>query len=153
MEKVQLTKTQKILFIILGIVSVYAIFDFMSHKDTYVGFYSGQEEETPVVQSSSDSAQAQVDQLQTSLFLQWGKDPFLRKEQIKTRKKVKKRRSRPHFKLKAISYRKDGSVALINDRIVKSGDIIKGYKVIKIDARKVILSNGKHRIVLTLTNM
>ncbi len=154
MDKIQLTKSQKILFIILGIVLVYAIFDFVSHKDTYINFYSGNEQESTMpVQNTQTAAQKQADQLQASLFSQWGSDPFVRKVVVKSRKKYKRKRVRPHFKLKAISYRADGSVALINDRIVKKGDVIQGYKVVKIETKKVILWNGKHRIVLKLTNM
>ena len=154
MEKIQLTKSQKILFIVLAIVLAYAIFDFVSHKDTYINFYSGNEQEsTTPVQNMQTAAQKQADQLQANLFSQWGSDPFVRKVVVKSRKKHKKRRVRPHFKLKAISYRTDGSVALINDRIVKSGDVISGYKVVKIEQKKVVLWDGKHRIVLNLTNM
>lgn len=154
MEKIQLTKSQKILLIVLGIVLTYAVFDFVSHKDTYVNFYSGKAQETNApVQNAKAVAQKQANQLQVGLFSKWGSDPFLHEATIKAKKKHRKRRIRPHFKLKAISYRIDGSVALINDRIVKAGDVISGYKVIKIEEKKVILWNGKHRIVLKLTNM
>ena len=154
MEKVELTKTQKILFIVLGIVLAYAIFDFITHKDTYESFYSGKKESTTaVVQNEKLQGQKEKDQLQTSLFSQWGSDPFLRQAEIKSKKHSRKKRRKPNFKLKAISYRPDGSVALINDRIVKVGDIIFTYKIIKIDVKQVILWNGKHRIVLKLTNM
>lgn len=152
MEKIELTKSQKILFIILGIVLVYAIFDFVTHKDTYVGFYTGKKQEANALsQNQQVKTQQQKDQLQTSLFSKWGGDPFLRQTRVK--KRFRRKAKRPKFDLKAISYRLDGSVALINDRIVKVGDVINGYRVIFIDSRKVILSSGKHRIVLKLTNM
>ncbi len=153
MEKIQLTKSQKILFILLGIVLAYAIFDFVTHKSTYVSFYSGQEnEDINSAQSQQNTAQKQVDPLQTKLFAEWGNDPFLRKTETKTQKRWKKKRRRVNLKLKAISYRSDGSVALINDRIVKQGDVISGYRVISIGAHSVALSNGKRKIVLKLVN-
>ncbi len=154
MEKIQLTKSQKILFIILGIVLAYAIFDFISHKDTYVNFYSGREQESSAPAKNPETvAQKQADQLQASLFSKWGSDPFLHEIKIEAKKKRRKKIYRPHFKLKAISYRTDGSVALINDRIVKNGDVINGFRVVKIDEKRVVLWNGKRRIVLKLTNM
>ncbi len=153
MEKIQLTKSQKILFILLGIVLAYAIFDFVTHKSTYVSFYSGQENENiNSVQSQQDTARKQIDPLQTKLFAEWGSDPFIRQAEIKTKTRWKKRKTRVKLKLKAISYRSDGSVALINDRIVKKGDVISGYRVIAIGTHSVALSNGKRKIVLKLVN-
>ncbi len=153
MEKIQLTKSQKILFIVLAVVLAYAIFDFVTHKSTYVNFYSGQENETVnSVQNQKTAAAKQMDQLQTKLFAEWGSDPFLRKTEIKSKKRWKKKRTRIHLKLKAISYRSDGSVALINDRIVKQGDVIGGYRVLSIGTHSVVLSNGKRKITLKLMN-
>ncbi len=153
MEKVQLTKSQKILFILLGVVLAYAIFDFVTHKNTYVSFYSGQKDEAVgSAQSQQNTTQKQIDPLQSKVFAEWGSDPFLRKAEIKAQKRWKKKRARVKLKLKAISYRSDGSVALINDRIVKQGDVISGYRVIAIGTHSVTLSNGKRRIMLKLTN-
>ncbi len=153
MEKIQLTKSQKILFIILGVVLAYAVFDFMSHKDTYLSYYSGESQEDQTQAQTMPAAKKQkTDPLQADLFSKWGSDPFFRAPEVKIRKKHRRRKIRPHFKLKAVSYRSDGSVALINDRIVKVGDVLSGYRVLKIEPKKVILGNGKHRIVLKLTN-
>ncbi len=154
MEKIQLTKSQKILFIILGVVLAYAVFDFVSHKDTYLNYYSGKNEDAEYqVQTVPSNTKAQRDPLQADLFSKWGSDPFVRYEAVKVRKKRKRKKIRPHFQLKAVSYRANGSVALINDRIVKVGDVLSGYRVVKIEEKKVVLWNGKHRIVLKLTNM
>ncbi len=158
MEKVQITKSQKILFAVLGVVLAYAIFDFVSNKDTYLSFYSGKQvvsqgQGTTTEQNAEEMNRE--DPLQTSLFSQWGNDPFLRERKVKVRKKVrrKKKKVRPTFKLKAISYRTDEAVALINDRVVKAGDIIEGYQVLKVGKKTVVLWDGKERLVLKLANM
>ncbi|WP_456440859.1 hypothetical protein [Caldithrix abyssi] len=156
MEKIQLTKSQKILFIILGIVLIYAVFDFIKNKETYLSFYAGQETESPVEQQAAQEETDQLlnDPLKIDLTSRWGDDPFLIKKQVKkVTKRSRKMVKEPTFILKGISFRPQGSVALINDRIVKEGDVIEGYKVIKIEEKKVILWDGKKRRILRLTNI
>ncbi len=157
MEKIQLTKSQKILFAVLGVVLAYAIFDFVSNRDTYINFYTGKNAQNNNATSVATKSENRLteDPLKISLTSTWGDDPFL----IKVKKKIVKKSSRkrikePTFVLKGISYRPDeGSVALINDRILKLGDVIEGYKVIKIEEKKVVLWNGKKRKILRLTNI
>ena len=155
MEKIKLTKSQKILFIVLAIVLAYAIFDFLTHKDTYLGFYSGQRNETVMADSAAQNAQRDTvgDLLKTNLTKIWGDDPFFIKEKKKPKRYKRTVRKEVNFKLRAISFRPEGSVALINSRIVKAGDIIEGYKVIKISENTVVLWNGRNRKVLKLKNM
>ncbi len=154
MEKVKLTKSQKILFAVLGVVLAFAAFDFLSNKDTYMSFYAKENREaTATAQQTEEKNKSEKDQLQASLISSWGSDPFLRQQVVVAKRRSRKKVKRPTFKLKAISYRAEGSVALINDRVVKVGDVLSGYKVLKIDSRQVVLWNGKNRIVLRLTNM
>ena len=155
MKKIKLTKSQQILFIVLGIVLAYAIFDFITNKDTYIGFYTGEVNATAEADSTAQNAAADstIDVLQMNLTTHWGKDPFFVEPKKVVKKYSRKKKKEPIFRLKAISFRPEGSVALINDRIVKSGDVIEGYKVIDISEKKVVLWNGKKRKVLKLTNM
>jgi len=155
MEKPKLTKSQKILFIVLAIVLAYAIFDFITHKETYIGFYSGETGSSAEIDSSMQKANldSTVDVLKMKLTSHWGEDPFFVEPRPVVKKSSRKKKREPIFILKAISFRPEGSVALINDRIIKEGDVIQGYKVIKISEKSVILWNGKKRKVLKLTNM
>jgi len=49
----QITKSQKRLFILLGLVLVYAVYDISSNFDTYSGFYSDKKTE---IQNNSQTA-------------------------------------------------------------------------------------------------
>ena len=156
MEKIQLTKSQKILFIILGIVLIYAVFDFIKNKETYLSFYAGQSTEIPAEEQAAEQETDQLlnDPLKIDLTSTWGDDPFLiKKKAKKITKSSRKMVKEPTFVLKGISFKPRGSVALINDRIVKEGDVIEGYKVIKIEEKRVILWDGKKRKILRLTNI
>ena len=52
------------------------------------------------------------------------------------------------FTLKGTIVAGNRPVAIINDRFVRIGDLIEGYRVMKIDKRKVWLESGNHQVVL-----
>ena len=143
-----LTPGQKRLFILLAIVLAYAVFDFVKNKDQYLGFYTKKEN------ARVEKAEQQADSLRTVRVRQvyqkaWKSDPFYMKLPPKTPKKKPAKRRRT-FRLKAISFSGESAVAMINNRIVSVGDWIGGYKVLKIEPRRVILGRGSEAKVLTL---
>lgn len=146
----EITKSQKRLFIILGIVLAYAIYDFISNSDTYFKFYSGNKKEKTALTSPKDSTVKIQKKTNLTYKEKWGEDPFYIAEVIKLKKARKKREYRPKLQLYAISYKGDQSAALINDKFLKVGDLIEGFYLKRIEKNKVILSNGKKKIILTL---
>ncbi|GEM_PF-2350796 len=150
----QVTKSQKRLLIVLGIVVAYGIFDISTNLDKYKQVYSGHSK-TRVAKSKSNKKTASSTKNargeNVDYLANWGRDPFYLKEQKIVRKRkgrVKHRTLRLH--LLAISRKGNNSIALINDKIVKEGDIISGYQVLRIGGNKVYLSNGRKRITLQL---
>lgn len=150
----QVTKSQKRLLIVLGIVVAYGIFDISTNLDTYKQVYSGHSK-TRVAKNKSKNktnlASKDMKGGNEPYLAGWGRDPFYVKEHKVVRKKrghVKHRTIR--LRLLAISMKGSNSVALINDKIVKEGDIISGYQVLKISSNKVYLSKGKKRVTLQL---
>jgi len=147
----EITKSQKRLLILLGIVLIYAAYDFISNKDTYMGFY-GKSKKTVVAKKKN--AQKAVKKENTALagtsYLEhWSHDPFYKK--IKSQKKsVAKKLRKINFHLFAVSIKANESVALINDKMVKEGDMISGYTVTNIGKKKVTLTKGKKTVVLNL---
>ncbi len=148
----ELTKSQKRLFIILGIVICYAIFDFVTHKDEYLSYYLDKEspKKSSVVKKPDGSAAVAENRAELNIK-NWGRDPFRdMTKKIVRRTTPKPRAVLPTFRLEAISYRDGNSIALINDRILKKGDTISGYRVMDIASDRVVLSDSKNRIVLKL---
>lgn len=148
----EITKSQKRLLIILGIVICYAIFDFVTHKDEYLSYYLDKEtpKKSSIVKKPVDSTAVAVNRAELNIE-NWGRDPFRdMTKKVVRRAKPKPRRYVPTFRLEAISYRDGNSIALINDRILRKGDKISGYRVMDIGSERVVLSNSKNRIVLKL---
>ena len=52
--------------------------------------------------------------------------------------------------IRGIIYSKDSSVAIINDEVVKKGETIGGYIILKIEEKKVILKKGSEEFILKL---
>ena len=152
----QVTKSQKRLLIILGIVLLYAVYDLTSNLDTYKKFYSGKtlNKITKAVSDTSRSKVVKNAANERKEYLEkWGEDPFYiltaeRKTKKPTYRKVA--RSKETLSLLAISVKAGSTIALINDKIVKQGDIINGYEVLSITKNSVLLDNGKKKITLVL---
>jgi mevalonate kinase len=148
----EITKSQKRLLILLGVVLLYAIYDFTSNMDTYLAVYSGKKVVTQTEEKTSSDAkpkQASVPH-QTAYLEKWGRDPFYKRVVQKKSKQVKKKKRTTHFILQAISMKDNSSIAIINDKIVKLGDIISGYTLKKIEKKRVVLSDGNKTLVLKL---
>ena len=139
----EINKSQKRLFIILGIVVAYGIWDFVSNMDTYANFYGGKAETlTADQQQDQQTAELAIKKKYSAEYLEkWGRDPFYKKVQKKV-KKVVTRKPKIRLNLYAISEKENNSVALINDKIVKIGDMIGGYTLTRIGKKDVTLKDG-----------
>ena len=144
----EVTKSQKKLFIVLGIVVAYAAYDFLSNKDDYEKMYAGKKE---VVVETNPNEEWQIKWLQqtrkiTDIDMDFKRDPFYRDNMIKEIKKYKKR-TKPKtraLKLQAITYSNNNSFVMINDLILAEGEMVDGYVIEKIEKTRVRLSkNGK----------
>ena len=144
----EVTKSQKRLFIVLGIVVAYAAYDFLSNKDDYEKMYAGKKE---VIVKTNPDEKLEIKALQqtrkiTDIDMDFKRDPFYRDNMIKEIKKYKKR-TKPKtraLKLQAITYSNDNSFVMINDLILAEGEMVDGYVIEKIEKTRVRLSkNGK----------
>ncbi len=147
----KVSKSQKRLFILLGVVVLYAAYDFISNKDDYEKMYAGKKK---VVQSKpSKNVQLKVTQETrqiTDIDMDFKRDPFFRDDMIKKIVQYKKRskpKTRP-LKLQAITYSDDNSFVMINELILAEGEMVEGYIVEKIEKTRVRLSKGGKSIYL-----
>lgn len=146
----EITKSQKRLFIFLGIVLAYGVFDFFSNMDTYMSFYTAKEEEPILTVTQEDSSKNVLEEKEVEYLADWGQDPFhismvVAKAGVKAKNKYI-----PKLKLYAISYKGAESAALINDKFLKVGGMIAGYHLIHIKKNEVTLSDGKKTLKLKL---
>ncbi len=148
----ELTKSQKRLLIFLGLVLIYFVYDIITDWDTYAGFYSGQKKTVQQQKKENQNVpeKARIKVQNRAYLAGWGNNPFYEKPKPKkaVSKKVKKRRINLH--LYAVSMKDNNSVALINDKVVKIGDMISGFTLEKIEKKQVRLSDGKKTVVLKL---
>jgi len=150
----RLTKSQRNLVIVLLVVLTYAVFDFVKNRDEYLGYYKGGKKNTQdVKKEEKKSINPEVKVLRNDMASTkvWGENPFydpdLKKAPV--RRVVRKKRA-VYLKLKAISYSGDNSVAMINDQILSKGDVISGYRVVKIEPKRVVLVKGSEKKILSL---
>ena len=144
----EVTKSQKRLFIVLGIVVAYAAYDFLSNKDDYDKMYAGKKE---VVVKTNPNDKLQIIAMQQTrqikdIDMNFKRDPFYRDDIDKKIIKYK-RHSKPKastLKLQAITYADANSFVMINDLILAEGEIVEGYRIEQIEKTRVRLSkNGK----------
>ena len=148
----EINKSQKRLFILLGLVLVYFVYDIISDWETYSGFYTGNKavSEQKAEVKSAKAAPEQKAEINRSYLAKWGRNPFYKKVEIKKVVQVTKKKRTIKLNLYAISIKDNNSVALINDRIVKIGDMIAGYTLKKINKKSVVLTDGAKAITLKL---
>ncbi|UCD63338.1 MAG: hypothetical protein JSW34_11400 [Candidatus Zixiibacteriota bacterium] len=77
----------------------------------------------------------------------WGTDPF----RVKAKKQAKKPGSAVYWRLSGILYNSHSPSAIINKRHVKTGDVITGARVVKIDRKSVTLEYNGKQMILTVT--
>ena len=138
----KITKNQKRLFIILGLVLGYAVFDIILNIDQYKMMYFGS------VKSSTKPANELVkpkfpmtgSSNKKHVELDWKRNPFKGKTQGKYLINIEVSKSNKRLILQAITYSFENSMVIINGRILQEGDEIDGYKIIKIYRNKVELT-------------
>ncbi len=145
----KLNKSQKRLLVVLLAVLAYAVYDIAGNWKSYTGFYTGKKT-AAAEKTKTASGKETVKKTGIRPYEQgWKSDPFYVKvAETAPRKKTVRREMT--LNLKAISYAGESSVAMINDRIMSVGDVIGGYKVLKIEPRRVILGKGAKSKVLAL---
>ena len=144
----EVTKSQKRLFIVLGIVVAYAAYDFVSNKEDYDKMYAGKKE---VVVKTNPNDKLLIKAVQQTrqindIDMDFKRDPFFRDDIDKKIIKYK-RHSKPKasaLKLQAITYSGDNSFVMINDLILTKGEMVEGYIIEQIEKTRVRLTkNGK----------
>lgn len=148
----EINKSQKRMFILLGLVLIYFVYDIISDWETYSGFYTGKKTVTEQkAELKSVKATPEIEAEKDHSYLAtWGRNPFYKKVEVRRTAKVTKRKRALKLNLYAISIKDNNSVALINDRIVKIGDMIAGYTLKKINKKSVVLTDGAKAITLKL---
>ncbi|HGY55830.1 MAG TPA: hypothetical protein ENK44_09020 [Caldithrix abyssi] len=147
-----INKSQKRLLILLGVVLAFAIFDFINNTDTYTSFYSSSQKKKKQAAATENVQKSFSKPLTRKSYVsEWGRDPFFKKVTTQVKKKRKKSRTAEQVLfLQAISYDGLNSVALINNNVCKTGDIIAGYRIVHISQQSVTVSDGKKQTTLKL---
>ncbi len=144
-----LPNSQKGLLVFLVLVLAYAAFDFVKNKDTYLSFYGKNTSGKRTVLTAPDSINRDAQNATVKKYSKdWAMDPFYTEPPQKIR--AVRRPAQESFHLKAISFAGENSVAMINDKIVSVGEWIGQYKVLKIEADRVILGDGAKSKILSL---
>ncbi len=155
-----LSKKEKRLLIVLGVVVVYALFDFVSNFDDYRKAYTGAAEAAAANEPPADTVM--VDSSNTAVGTPlpykpgvWKRDPFQgprRSGNPGSVVHVRLSESQPPspFRLKAVSIGKGGAIALINDRFVREGETLHGFRVVSIAPGRVILNRGNRYVTLEM---
>jgi len=148
----EITKGQKRMLIALSAVVAFAAYDFISNSDTYLSFYSGKQTAAPKTNiPKTQNVEEAKDSRNMEFYTKWGTDPFAEiKKEVVVRRVERPVQTGTTFRLSAISYMGNNSVALINDNVVKIGEQIAGYMVSSIEPKRVILIKDSERLVLNL---
>lgn len=145
----KITKNQKRLFVILGLVLCYAIFDIIINLDQYKSLYLGFDKSA--TQSSNtlikSKKKIEINTNINPIELTWNRDPFKSDRRI-LKKEEKKQDKLQALYLQAITYSGNNSLVIINDQILQIGDKIGEYKVQKIYKDKVKLTKLGYTIFL-----
>ena len=146
----KINKSQKRLLIILGIILVCAILDITMNPENYTYYFKEEREEQTFVEDSSFTENVEIKIEKNSYNKNWDKDPFSPAVTVYGRAVSTKAGSFGQLHLKAISYGAKKSAAIINGKILKTGDKILGYRIEQIKPDTVIVSRGKSKFKLTL---
>jgi hypothetical protein len=144
----KVTKSQKRLLVILAIVILYGIIDVIKNKDEYAQVYLGKKKvEQPKLVSKSQPLLTKNERTVPKIDLSWKRDPFVKIEDRPVRK-MEKVAPKIHLKLNALTYADENSFVMINDVILKEGEMIEGYRVDKISQNRVKLTKNGRSIFL-----
>ncbi len=145
----KLTKSQKRLFIILGLVIAYAVFDFVSNIEQYNKVYlSETKPKTSLIIPPSIVKSTTIKAVPKKHHFGWKRDPFIRPGRKGPGKRERIAKPVVRLKLNAITYAADNSFVMINDIILMEGETIAGYRVEQIYKDKVKLTKQGTTIYL-----
>jgi len=144
----KVTKSQKRLLLLLAIVIIYGIIDFVQNKDDYAQVYLGNNKVKPAqLASNINSLLIKKENRLPKIDLSWKRDPFVRIEERQV-SKVRTTAPKVHLNLNALTYAAENSFVIINNVILKEGEVIEGYRVEKISQNRVKLTKNGNSIYL-----
>lgn len=158
MAKPKLSKTQIRLFIVLGILLAYAVYDLATARPKP----AAKEKPKKTVPANSSAAEqiaaaaAPVKSAPAMTFASWKRDPFKKRIEINSRVSIGKMveslviPKMTNFNLSAISKNGKKSYAIINDQIVGVGELVNGFRVVEIQTGSVILKKNDFTFTLQL---
>lgn len=138
-------KRKRLVYAIFVLAVIWVIFNIPSAKKhtqyAYDDDYADESDQLAASLLVNDSVSTAI-----SYAGEWGSDPFVWKE---THKESKTSKSY-NFNLSAISKSNSEYWALVNGKILATGDEIDGWKIIKIAKNRVVLSKNGKTIELTI---
>lgn len=102
------------------------------------------QKESPLEEPKTETAEHEVYKLPAPRKLTWGRDPFVLRP-----KKFKEKEDRG-FLLTAIIWDEEEPHAIINNEVVVVGQVIEGYRVIKITKDSAVLKKGDSELAIEL---
>jgi len=157
MLKQRITKSQKRLFVLLGLLAAYAIYDFATAKPKSKSDKTVQNTQTEIQPEPGTMTQVVASSVSPVIvFASWRRDPFRRNIEISSKMNLGKMVESllipklGNFNLTAISRKGNKSYALINDQIVSIGDTVNGFRLVEIQSTKVILKKNDFTFTLSL---
>ena len=144
----KVTKSQKRLLLLLAIVIIYGIIDFVQNKDDYAQVYLGNNKVKPAqLASNINSLLIKKENRLPKIDLSWKRDPFVRIEDLQV-SKVRTAAHKVSLILNALTFAAENSFVIINNVILKEGEVIEGYRVEKISQNRVKLTKNGNSIYL-----
>lgn len=146
-----INKSQKRLLYVLSVVVLYAAYDLWTNMSDYQNVYSGKKGTTVTVKSNKEisiqthESEKRIEKVEFG----WNRDPFFRNDIVVPVKKPVYRPKPKPLKLQAITYSPPNSYVIINDLILKSGEMVQGYRVTEINKNHVKLTKDGKSIVLS----
>lgn len=152
--KQPVSKTQKVLFVILALAALYAGYDLLTAKKPVAS--DKKKESPPNAASTSVAATITSARQPLPIYPQWKRDPFAGRFESSLRMNVGKMietmlmPKMANFELTAISRSGRQSFAVINDEIVGIGESVNGFRVIEILNNAVVLKKNDYSFTITL---
>ena len=97
------------------------------------------------IKASDEEIQAQIERLS----LDWGRDPFSTSGEV-IQTENRRDMSLGNLFLRGISFRAGVGVAIVNDFILREGDTLESYMVVKILKKAIILERDGKKYTLNL---
>jgi len=140
----KLQKSQKRLTGLAIIVLSYVLIELGINWEKYTSYYFSDKKQAEIIRPVIPKDSRSHENKAMGGSLNWNRDPFkLPVRQIVQKQRKSKTISTPKLQLKAITKDAENAFVMINESILKEGEIVKGYRIEKIYPDKVKLSiNG-----------